>query len=90
MCRFRVSLWQAEQLAIGCRNIVWNEQPLTESQSLRLLNAVEDLVSDMRSLRRKRWRRRWNLALRMDADPRRRRQRLAAPAAPRAPDAAVP
>jgi hypothetical protein len=60
MCRYRVSLWQAEQLAVRCRNLVWNERDLTQSDAIQLLDALEDIVSDIRQTKRRRWVKRWN------------------------------
>lgn len=71
MCRYRVSLFQAKHLAMRCRNLVWHERPLTESDSVQLLDALEDMISAIETRRLKSWRRRWTLALRMDVGVRR-------------------
>ena len=59
MCRFRVSLFQAKQTAIMARNFLWNEKPLDEAQITLLVNALEDMVSDLETAKRRRWSKRW-------------------------------
>lgn len=81
MCRFRVSLFNAKQTALSSRNCMVNERPLSEAQIEHLVNALEDMVSDLETIHRKRWRRKWTRRLRMDAGPARAASRPAPGAA---------
>jgi hypothetical protein len=58
MCRMRVNLFQAKQTAIMARNFLWNERPLDEAQITLLVNALEDMVADIETARRRRLARR--------------------------------
>lgn len=60
MCRYRVSFNQAQGLVQRCRNLVWHDQVLSESDALQLLNALEDMVTDRRRRLRRRWMKQWN------------------------------
>lgn len=63
MCRYRVSFSQSKLLALRCRNLVWHEHALSESDTLQLLNALEDMIYDRESRRRRRWAKKWNRRL---------------------------
>jgi hypothetical protein len=60
MCRYRVSLFQAKQLAQRCQNLLWHEQPLSESDVQQLVNALSDMVSDRETRLHRRWIKQWN------------------------------
>lgn len=60
MCRNRLSLFQAKQIAQRCANLIWHEQQLSESDIAQLVHALEDMISDRERRMRRRWIKRWN------------------------------